>query len=110
MGERRSLSARALILGTIVTVAALGLAIVGAVTFVVQFDRVVAEVDAGLADHVEALGEVADLRVVVEDIGTSRGPPDQALRKPASDVRIGAKSGACMARNSEKAGSLSIRS
>ena len=77
MGERRSLSARALILGTIVSVAALGLAIVGAVTFVVQFDRVVAEVDAGLADHVEALGEVADLRVVVEDIGTSREPPDQ---------------------------------
>ena len=77
MGERRSLSARALILGTIVSVAALGLAIVGAVTFVVQFDRVVAEVDAGLADHVEALGEVADLRVVVEDIGASREPPDQ---------------------------------
>lgn len=77
MGERRSLSARALILGTIVTVAALGLAIVGAVTFVVQFDRVVAEVDARLTGQVEALGEVANLRIVVEDSGTAQEPPDR---------------------------------
>lgn len=77
MGVGRNLSARALILGTIVTVAALGLAIVGAVTFVVQFERVVAEVDARLAAHVDALGEVADLRVVIEDGNASQEPPDE---------------------------------
>lgn len=56
----RSLSARARILGTILIVATLGLVVVGSVTFLVQRDRVLADIDARLDAQVQALHEVAD--------------------------------------------------
>jgi len=65
--ERRPIPARALILGAILSVAALGFAIVGGVTFLVQRDRTLIEIDDRLGALVESLGEVADLSVIVED-------------------------------------------
>lgn len=76
--ERRPISARALILGAILTVAALGLAIVGGVTFLAQRDRVLTTVDARLASQVKAINDVADLRVIVENPGPGTEPaPDE---------------------------------
>ena len=56
----RPISARARILGTILVVATLGLVIVGGVTFLVQRDRVLADIDARLDAQVQALQDVAD--------------------------------------------------
>lgn len=56
----RPISARARILGAILAVACVGLAIVGTVTFVVQRERVLAEVDSRLHSQVERLRHVAD--------------------------------------------------
>jgi len=72
--ERRPVSARALILGAILTVAALGFAIVGTVTFAAQRDRILTSVDARLASQVDALDQVSDLRVIVE--GPRAAGPD----------------------------------
>ena len=55
----RSLSARARILGAILAVACIGLAIVGSVTFLVQRERVVAEVNDRLRAQVDRLITVA---------------------------------------------------
>ncbi|MDX2375804.1 HAMP domain-containing histidine kinase [Microbacterium sp. LRZ72] len=65
--ERRPIPAKALIVGAILAVAALGFAIVGAVTFVAQRDRTLTEIDERLTSLVGALGEVAQLQVIVED-------------------------------------------
>jgi two-component system, OmpR family, sensor kinase len=56
----RPLSARARILGAILAVACIGLAIVGSVTFLVQRERVIAEVNDRLMTQVERLVMVAD--------------------------------------------------
>ena len=55
----RSLSARARILGAILAVACIGLAIVGSVTFLVQRERVLAEVNDRLTAQVDRLITVA---------------------------------------------------
>jgi signal transduction histidine kinase len=55
----RPLSARARILGAILAVACIGLAIVGSVTFLVQRERVISEVNARLSAQVERLITVA---------------------------------------------------
>jgi two-component system OmpR family sensor kinase len=51
----RPLSARARILGAILAVACIGLAIVGSVTFLVQRERVIGEVNDRLTAQVERL-------------------------------------------------------
>jgi signal transduction histidine kinase len=56
----RPLSARARILGAILAVACIGLAIVGSVTFLVQRERVIAEVNDRLHAQVERLNTIAD--------------------------------------------------
>ena len=56
----RPISARVRILGAILAVACVGLAIVGSVTFLVQRERVLDEVDDRLAAQVESLQTVAD--------------------------------------------------
>lgn len=56
----RPLSARARILGAILAVACIGLAIVGSVTFLVQRERVIAEVRDRLVAQVDRLETVAD--------------------------------------------------
>jgi signal transduction histidine kinase len=56
----RPISARARILGAILAVACVGLAIVGSVTFLVQRERVLQDVDARLKAQVESLNAVAD--------------------------------------------------
>lgn len=56
----RPISARARILGAILAVACVGLAIVGSVTFLVQRERVLADVDARLKAQVAALTAVAE--------------------------------------------------
>ncbi len=56
----RPLSARARILGAILAVACIGLAIVGSVTFLVQRERVITEVNDRLNAQVDRLTTVAD--------------------------------------------------
>lgn len=56
----RPLSARARILGAILAVACIGLAVVGSVTFLVQRERVIAEVTERLQAQVDSLQAVAD--------------------------------------------------
>jgi two-component system, OmpR family, sensor kinase len=65
----RPVSARVRILGAILAVACVGLAIVGSVTFVVQRERVLAEIDDRLKAQVESLRTVADT-----DAGVTSGP------------------------------------
>lgn len=75
--QSRSLSARARILGAMLLVAALGLVVVGGVTFLVQRDRVLTGIDARLDAQVQALQEVA-----------GRGPadaPSTSLLPPPTD-------------------------
>jgi two-component system OmpR family sensor kinase len=55
----RSISARTRILGAILAVACVGLAIVGGVTFIVQHERVLADVDQRLRTQVASLHAVA---------------------------------------------------
>lgn len=55
----RPLSARARILGAILAVACIGLALVGGVTFLVQRERVLTEVDSRLREQVDRLTTVA---------------------------------------------------
>ncbi len=64
--ERRPIPARALIVGAILAVAALGLTIVGGVTFLAQRDRTLTDIDERLISQIEALDQVDELRVVVE--------------------------------------------
>lgn len=68
----RPVSARVRILGAILAVAGVGLAIVGSVTFVVQRERVLSEVDDRLYGQVAALQSVADPSVT--DAGGSGIP------------------------------------
>lgn len=56
----RPISARVRILGAILAVACVGLAIAGSVTFLVQRERVLADIDDGLTSQVERLPVVAD--------------------------------------------------
>lgn len=72
--ERRPVSARALILGAILLVAALGLSIVGAATILAQRERVISDVTARLLAQVDALDQVAGLRIVVEGEGEVTEP------------------------------------
>ena len=74
--QSRSLSARARILGTILVVATLGFVVVGGVTFLVQRDRVLADIDARLDAQVQALQDVADR-------GGSERPDTSLLPGPA---------------------------
>lgn len=67
----RPLSARARILGAILAVACIGLAIVGSVTFLVQRERVLNEVNDRLREQVERLITVADGRAGPTDAGGS---------------------------------------
>jgi signal transduction histidine kinase len=55
----RSISARARILTAVLSVASIGFAVVGGVTFVVQHERVISEVDERLTSQVESLQLVA---------------------------------------------------
>jgi signal transduction histidine kinase len=63
----RQISARARILGAILAVACVGLAIVGSVTFIVQRERVLAEVNERLQAQVAALLTVAGVLGGAED-------------------------------------------
>ncbi len=76
--ERRPIPARALIVGAILAVAALGLTIVGGVTFLAQRDRTLADIDARLISQIEALDQVDELRVVVEGgaVTSAQDTPD----------------------------------
>jgi hypothetical protein len=75
----RSLSARARILGAILAVACIGLAIVGSVTFLVQRERV--------------LGEVNDrLRAQVDRLITVTGETARSRRRPAARRRSAPRS------------------
>ncbi|MGZ0710402.1 sensor histidine kinase (plasmid) [Coraliomargarita sp. W4R53] len=56
---RRPVSARVRILGAILGVACVGLALVGSVTFIVQRERVLDEIDSRLASQVDRLKTVA---------------------------------------------------
>lgn len=67
----RPLSARARILGAILAVACIGLAIVGSVTFLVQRERVLNEVNDRLYAQVERLITVADGQESPTDAGSS---------------------------------------
>ena len=67
----RPLSARARILGAILAVACIGLAIVGSVTFLVQRERVLNEVNDRLHAQVERLITVADGQEGPTDAGGS---------------------------------------
>jgi two-component system OmpR family sensor kinase len=71
----RTLSARARILGAILAVACIGLAIVGSVTFLVQRERVVAEVNDRLRTQVERLLTVAGDEAATTDAGDSAAAP-----------------------------------
>jgi two-component system OmpR family sensor kinase len=73
----RPISARARILGAILAVACVGLAIVGSVTFLVQRERVLQDVDARLAAQVESLNAVA---------GTDENQTDAASPGPTTAV------------------------
>ncbi|HAQ59143.1 MAG TPA: sensor histidine kinase [Microbacterium sp.] len=72
--ERRPIPARALIVGAILAVAALGLTIVGGVTFLAERDRTLADIDERLISQVDALGQVDELRVVVESGALASAP------------------------------------
>ena len=76
--ERRPIPARALIVGAILAVAALGLTIVGGVTFLAQRDRTLADIDERLMSQIDALDQVDELRVVVESgaVAPSAETPD----------------------------------
>lgn len=74
--DRRPISARALILGAILAVAAFGLALAGAVTFLVQRDRILSDVDERLVAQVDALRQVADLSGVNGGVGRSPSSDD----------------------------------
>ena len=82
--QSRSLSARARILGTILVVATLGFVVVGGVTFLVQRDRVLADIDARLDAQVQALRDVAD-RGGSEQPDTSLLPGSDATGSPVME-------------------------
>ncbi|MGZ8804643.1 MAG: sensor histidine kinase [Microbacterium sp.] len=71
----RPLSARARILGAILAVACIGLAIVGSVTFLVQRERVLGEVNDRLTTQVERLLTVAGDEAATTDAGGSSAAP-----------------------------------
>jgi len=77
--ERRPIPARALIVGAILAVAALGLTIVGGVTFLAQRDRTLTDIDERLISQIEALDQVDELRVVVEGgaVTSAQDTPDE---------------------------------
>lgn len=76
--ERRPIPARALIVGAILAVAALGLTIVGGVTFLAQRDRTLTDIDERLISQIDVLDQVDELRVVVESgaIASAQDAPD----------------------------------
>jgi two-component system OmpR family sensor kinase len=78
----RPLSARARILGAILAVACIGLAIVGSVTFLVQRERVIGEVNDRLTAQVERLHTVAG------DDGTDTETSDSGATTASEDLNI----------------------
>ena len=76
--ERRPIPARALIVGAILAVAALGLTIVGGVTFLAQRDRTLTDIDERLISQIDVLDQVDELRVVVESgaVASAQDTPD----------------------------------
>jgi signal transduction histidine kinase len=76
--ERRPIPARALIVGAILAVAALGLTIVGGVTFLAQRDRTLNDIAERLISQIDALDQVSELRVVVESgaVAPAEDSPD----------------------------------
>jgi len=74
----RPISARVRILAAILAVACVGLAIVGSVTFLVQRERVLAEVDDRLRTQVDRLATVADAgeHGAADDIGATTASED----------------------------------
>ncbi len=70
----RPISARARILGAILAVACIGLAIVGSVTFLVQRERVINDVDDRLRAQVQMLETVAGTTAADTNAGTSDTP------------------------------------
>lgn len=70
----RPISARARILGAILAVACIGLAIVGSVTFLVQRERVIHDVDDRLRAQVRMLQSVAGTAAEDPDADTSTTP------------------------------------
>lgn len=79
----RPISARARILGAILAVACVGLAIVGSVTFLVQRERVLGDVDARLKAQVESLNAVADSTDPPTDAADSGPTPAVEQLDPA---------------------------
>jgi two-component system OmpR family sensor kinase len=82
----RPLTARARILGAILAVACIGLAIVGSVTFIVQRERIVREVEARLYGQVERLQTVAGLGgdSGASEVGTPSTSQDPPVQQYAS--------------------------
>src|SRR4051794_14080213 len=82
----RPISARVRILAAILAVACVGLAIVGSVTFLVQRERVIAEVNDRLMTQVDRLKTVAESPVdgPAEDVGARRARENLDVSKYAS--------------------------
>ena len=76
----RPISARARILGAILAVACVGLAIVGGVTFLVQRERAILDINARLEAQVSSLNAVAGTDDSATDAGTSPTKAVESLR------------------------------
>lgn len=83
----RPIPARVRILAAILAVACVGLAIVGSVTFLVQRERVIVEVDHRLDAQVDGLRTFADPSSAAADDGTSDSPTGPTTASEVVDVR-----------------------
>lgn len=81
----RPISARVRILGAILGVACVGLALVGSVTFIVQRERVLAEVDDRLHSQVERLQTIADEAIPAPDEVVATPTPTQSTQPADED-------------------------